>query len=63
MNGSTARKEIALQCGIARETRVFEAKDLATLQDLACGFVDIKVHESEYLKQVQFKAQLISHAV
>ena len=43
MNGSAARKEIALQCGIARETRVFEAKDLATLTDLACGFVDFKV--------------------
>ncbi|XP_028409605.1 serine/threonine-protein kinase D3-like isoform X2 [Dendronephthya gigantea] len=49
MNGSAARKEIALQCGIARETRVFEAKDLATLTDLACGFVDFKFPDHSYV--------------
>ena len=43
MNGGQPQKEIALQCGIARETTVFEAKDLQTLTDLACAFVDLKV--------------------
>ena len=52
MNGGATRKEIALQCGIARETRIFEAKDLATLNDLACGFVDCKVHFQRVLSEL-----------
>ncbi|XP_046849101.1 serine/threonine-protein kinase D3-like isoform X2 [Xenia sp. Carnegie-2017] len=49
MNGSSTKKEIALQCGIARETRVLEAKDLASLTDLACGFVDYKFPDHSYV--------------
>lgn len=43
MNGGQPGKEITLQCGIAREATVFEAKDLVTLTELACAFVDLKV--------------------
>ena len=60
MNSSAARKEIALQCGIARETRIFEAKDLATLTDLACGFVDFKVYFERLLEHAKFNKRLIS---
>ena len=60
MNGGAARKEIALQCGIARETRIFEAKDLATLTELACGFVDFKVYFERLFEEVKFKKLLIS---
>lgn len=49
MNGGQPRKEIALQCGIAREATVFEAKDFATLTELACAFVDLKFPDHSYV--------------
>ena len=54
MDEDCPRKGITFQCGLARESYGFEGKDLTTLKDLACSFLDHKVVQQKLLLYRRF---------